>query len=151
MLLFNLLVWHFYPFSIAHNSVLEQAEQIFDKVIIAQGNVANKTSFVWEDDKYGKLNNFYKKNYEFVDITGLTTDIIKDIEKYANVTLVRGLRNSYDLMYEQNYIQSLKDIYPQVKAVLFLTKPEYAHISSTLIRDILKLSPKDAYKYYRNE
>lgn len=140
----------FYPFHSGHKSVLDQAEQMFDKVIIGFGNVEDKTSFKWDTEAYGELNQWVKANYETVELKSLITDNIAEIREYASsITLIRGLRNSTDLIYEQNYLQALRDMDPGVKAAYFMTEPNLAHVSSSLIRGILKLSPKSAYKYYK--
>jgi pantetheine-phosphate adenylyltransferase len=140
----------FYPFHIGHKSVLDQAVKMFDKVIIGFGNTDDKTSFKWNTDEYGELNAWVKSNYESVELKSLITENIAAINSYADsVTLIRGLRNSTDLIYEQNYLQALRDMYPKVNAAYFMTEPNLAHVSSSLIRGILKLSPRDALKYYK--
>ena len=140
----------FYPFHVGHKSVLQQSEQMFDKVIIGFGDTKAKTGFQWNDDEYGKLNEWVHANYETIQLGSLITNDIAEIKKYAgSVTLIRGLRNGTDLIYEQNYLQTLRDFMPDVKAAYFMTEPKHAHISSSLIREVLKLSPKDAYNYYK--
>jgi pantetheine-phosphate adenylyltransferase len=148
--------WHvgfmagsFFPFTIGHKNVLDQALNMFDKIIVGFGRPEDKTSFAWDDEKYGVLNEWVKSNHETADITGLITDNIARMREYADVTLIRGLRNSTDLIYEQNYLQILKDITPDVKCAYFMTRPDIAHVSSSLVRSFLKLSPERAYNYYR--
>ena len=141
----------FYPFHIGHQSVLTQSEHMFDKIIIGFGNISDKTSFRWNMDKYGELNQWVYDNYETVPLEALITDNIAELRRYSNITIIRGLRNSTDLIYEQNYLQALRDLLPDVTVAYFMTDPKLAHVSSSLIRDLLKLSPKDAYKYYNND
>jgi len=140
----------FYPFHIGHKSILKQAEKMFDKVIIGFGNTTDKTTFKWDSDTYGELNGWVKSNYQSVELNSLITENIAEIRQYADsVTLIRGLRNSSDLIYEQNYLQALRDMDQRVNAAYFMTEPNLAHVSSSLIRGILKLSPKNVYNYYR--
>jgi len=139
----------FYPFHLGHQSIVKQSESMFDKVIIGFGNVNDKTSFKWDTEAYGELNASIKSKYETVELKSLITQNIKDLNEYANVTVIRGLRNGTDLIYEQNYLQSVRDFMPEVKFAYFMTEPQLAHVSSSLIREILKHSPKDAYKYYK--
>lgn len=140
----------FYPFHKGHSSVLRQAEAMFDKVIIGFGDIGDKTKFEWDTDTYGELNGWVRSNYETVELKSLITENVGEIRRYAdNITIIRGLRNSSDLIYEQNYLQALRDLDQGIMAAYFMTEPGMAHISSSLIRGILKLSPKDAYKYYK--
>lgn len=140
----------FYPFHKGHKSVLDQAEAMFDKVIIGFGPIGEKTSFKWDTEAYGELNAWVKANYETTELDTLVTKNVAEIRQYAdNVTLIRGLRNATDLIYEQDYLQTLLDMDPRIKAAYFMTEPRLAHVSSSLIRGVLKLSPEMAYNYYK--
>ena len=137
----------FYPFTAGHYDVLKQAEKIFDKVIILQsGNGKSKGELLWNTDILGELNSVLN-NYEVHNISKLITDDLKSFYHLGNVTLIRGLRNGSDLLYEQNYIQTLRDIDPNINVSYFLTKPEYAHVSSSMVRELLKIDPVLAKKY----
>lgn len=131
----------FFPFTLGHLDVLKQAEKMFDKVIILQStNGPKKSNFEWDESKYGKINPIFKK-YEVHNISNLITKDLENFEKLGNVTLVRGLRNGDDLLYEQNYIQTLRGIKKDINVAYFLTKPEFAHVSSSMVRELLKISP----------
>ncbi len=129
----------FNPFHIGHLDILKQAENIFDKVIILYSNSNKKSNFIWNEEQYGKLNPIFEL-YETHEITGLITDQLNIFKQYFNVTLIRGLRNGSDLLYEQNYIQTLRDIDPLLNVTYFLTKPKFAHISSSMIRELISLN-----------
>ncbi|TXG86306.1 MAG: hypothetical protein E6R13_00725 [Spirochaetes bacterium] len=137
----------FYPFTAGHYDILKQAENIFDKVIILQSNNGkSKGELLWNTDILGELNSVLN-NYEVHNISKLITDDLKSFSHLGNVTLIRGLRNGSDLLYEQNYIQTLRDIDPNINVSYFLTKPEYAHVSSSMVRELLKIDPVLAKKY----
>lgn len=139
----------FFPGHSGHNSICEQAKPMFDKLIIGFGKPSEKTSFQWNTEAFGTLNEWMIDKYETNELKPLVTQNIAELRKYANVTVIRGLRNGTDLIMEQNYLQSVRDFMPDVKFAYFMTEPQLAHVSSSLIRDILKHSPKDAYKYYK--
>ncbi len=127
--------------------VIKQAEKIFDKVIILEsGRGESKTGFNWDVEKYGKLNQILDQ-YEVRELSNLITNDINELKKHFNVTLIRGLRNGSDLLYEQNYIQTVRDIDDTVNSICIMTKPEYAHISSSMVRELMKIDPKLAQKY----
>ena len=52
--------------------------------------------------------------------------------------IIRGLRDSHDLSFEKNIAQMNKNLNPNVETIFFITPPELSHISSSLIRDIIK-------------
>lgn len=131
----------FNPFHLGHLDVLEKANQIFDKVIIAYGNNPEKEGRIIEVP--------YALNYYQVDTyTGLVTDYIKSVEdKGVDVTLIRGLRNGADLDYESNQLAFIKDIKPDVKVVYIPCDKKYEHISSSAIRNLSKFDSNLSDKY----
>jgi pantetheine-phosphate adenylyltransferase len=117
----------FNPFHKGHENILKKAECIFDKVIIAKGkNTAKNTNIYDLPDAL--------KYHQKIEFDGLLTDMINDLQ--YDVTLVRGLRNSTDLQYEQNQYHFLKDMKPNIKIVNIFCDKEYEHISSSAIRSL---------------
>jgi pantetheine-phosphate adenylyltransferase len=70
------------------------------------------------------------KRYE-----GLTIDFCK--KEGANFIL-RGLRDSHDFKFEKNIAQMNNDLDSSIETIFIITPPELSHISSSLIRDIIK-------------
>jgi pantetheine-phosphate adenylyltransferase len=140
----------FYPMHIGHVDILNQARKIFDRVIVVKSSddrVQRKTKFEWKPE-YGELNACLK-NFETYQVKDLITDNLNDIkEMYGSATLIRGLRNGSDLQYEQNYLQTLREIDSSVQFVTFLSRPEFAHVSSSMVRELLSVDPKLAKRYY---
>jgi pantetheine-phosphate adenylyltransferase len=126
----------FNPFHKGHYNVLQKAETMFDKVIIAQGvNLEKDQSNVADITILPALK--YKQTLQF---GGLLTDFIKSLQ--YNVTIIRGLRNITDLQYETNFYRTIKDIMPELEMAFILCDPEFQHISSSTIR-LLKNYNKD--------
>ena len=66
---------------------------------------------------------------------GLTIDhCIKVNAKY----ILRGLRNSHDFKYEKGIAQMNHSMQNNIETVFIITEAKYSHISSTLVRDIIK-------------
>lgn len=118
----------FNPFHKGHLNILEKAEKIFDKVIIAQGinpqKAGNKVYELPDALRYRQI-----EQYE-----GLLTDYLKS--KSYDVTLIRGLRNSSDLLHEVNQLRYLEEFYPELKMVSIQCDKDYEHISSSSIRSL---------------
>jgi len=120
----------FNPFHKGHYNILQKAEKIFEKVIIARGTNPEKeksTPVLPEVLKYRQ-----NATYE-----GLLTDFISQLG--YEVTIIRGLRNGSDLQYELNqyrYIQELSD--KNLSLIAIFCDMEFEHISSTAIRQLEK-------------
>jgi phosphopantetheine adenylyltransferase len=125
------------PFHCGHMSVLEQAEKIFDKVIVAYPKI-NNTPLIETCDILP-----FHEVYEF---KGLLKDFLTNLSKtYKDITLIRGMRNANDLVYESNLKKNYKDLGMNYEITYFMT--DYPHVSSSTIRSIAK-DDHEAWKVY---
>ena len=127
----------FNPFHKGHYNILQKAEQVFDKVIIARGVNPGKDKS--SSDLPNALNFRQTASYE-----GLLTDFTNSLG--YDVTLIRGLRNGSDLQYELNqyrYLQELSD--KNISVIAIFCDMEFEHISSTSIRQLEKYGKADDY------
>ena len=127
----------FSPFSLGHKAVVDSALPLFDKVIIAVGNNPKKNQYFsikkrlkWINDVYKNMPKISVERYE-----GLTVDFCKTVN--ANF-IVRGLRDSHDFKFEKNIAQMNKKLNAEIETIFIITPPDLSHISSTILRDIIK-------------
>lgn len=131
----------FNPFHRGHLDVLHQAEKVFDKVIIAQGQNEDKQTSEYDINDVEALKYHEKVKYEGSLFTFLEWQ--KKLRK--NLTSIRGLRNYHDLHDESSIYNFLVD-YVDVPVSYFISKSENVHISSGSIRKLTKLG-KDVSVY----
>jgi len=91
------------------------------------------------------MNLLMKKKIKILTYDGLTVDFCKSINADF---IVRGLRNPADFEFEKTIAQTNKKL-TGIETVFFLTSPETAYISSSIVREIItnkgeytKLVPK---------
>jgi len=127
----------FSPFTIGHQSIIDRGLDLFDKIIIAIGINAEKNQYFSIEERIQWIKDVYCKNpkIEVQFYEGLTVDFCK--KENANYIL-RGLRDSHDFKFEKGIAQMNKDLNPNIETVFLITPPEISHISSTIIRDIIK-------------
>ena len=126
----------FDPFTVGHESLVKRALTLVDKVIIAIGVNESKKSYFPLETRLQSIRNYYKENPR-VDVSayqGLTVDFAE--EKAARFIL-RGIRTVSDFEYEKN-IADLNRMISGVETFLFFTEPEFTHISSTHVRELLR-------------
>jgi pantetheine-phosphate adenylyltransferase len=126
----------FDPITIGHEAIVKRALSLFDEIIIAIGANALKKSYYSLSIRKEMLNKVFKDEPRVrVDhYEGLTVDFcLKNGAGY----LVRGLRTSADFEFERAIAQINKVMAPGVESVFLLTVPEYSHINSTIVRDII--------------
>jgi pantetheine-phosphate adenylyltransferase len=127
----------FDPITLGHVDILNRALPLFDKVIVAIGeNAAKKSLFTLEDrltwirDIFGSQDQVEVDHYE-----GLTTDYC--VRKGAQY-LIRGLRSISDFDYERTIAQLNRELEIDVETIFLVSKPAHIHISSTMVREILR-------------
>ncbi len=127
----------FDPFTTGHYSIVNRALPIFDKIIIAIG-INNEKHYLFSPEK---RKNWIEKVFDGnkkieVDIYNILT--IEYCRQRGIRYLLRGLRTSADFEYERQIAQINKSLNPDIDSVFFLTLPEHTHISSTIVREIIK-------------
>lgn len=129
----------FNPFHQGHLNILEKAEKIFDKVIIARGVNPEKKNVIMP-----MPNAIADRTW--VNYNGLLTDFIKTLP-YDNITVIRGLRNGVDLQYELNQYRYFQDLMPDIQMISIFCDKEFEHISSSGIRMLSQYGEDHVKKY----
>ena len=126
----------FDPFTVGHKDILDQALNIFDHIIIAVGENSNKSCMFSLNDRINFIKKSTKNNFkiEIVSYSNLTTKFCESIDVKF---LIRGLRNTSDFIFEKD-IKHMQDSFSIVKSVYFISGQNFSHISSSLVRDIIK-------------
>jgi pantetheine-phosphate adenylyltransferase len=135
----------FDPITIGHESVVQRALELFDKIIIAIGHNDNKKAFFPLQVRLSMITEVFARNpkIEVTHFEGLTVDFCKRVgAKY----ILRGLRTSADFEFERAIAQVNKVMYSELESVFLLTLPEHTSINSTIVREILRYGG-DARKF----
>ena len=127
----------FSPFTVGHQSVVDRALPLFDKIIISIGINSEKNQYFSIEERLQWIKDVYGNNpkIEIKFFEGLTVDFCK--KENANYIL-RGLRDSHDFKFEKGIAQMNKDLNNEIETIFIITPPEISHISSSIIRDIIK-------------
>jgi len=126
----------FDPITLGHVDLIYRGLEIFDEIIIAIGVNADKKQLFPLEDKIQQIKNTFinEPRIKVVSYKGLTIDFCKSVNsKY----ILRGLRNSSDFNYEQSIAQTNSSL-SLIESVFLISSPQLAHISSTIVRDIIR-------------
>ena len=126
----------FDPITLGHVDLIYRGLEIFDEIIIAIGVNADKKQLFSLEDKIQQIKNSFinEPRIKVTSYKGLTIDFCKSVNsKY----ILRGLRNSSDFNYEQSIAQTNSSL-SKIESVFLISSPQLAHISSTIVRDIIK-------------
>ena len=127
----------FDPFTRGHADIVEQALQLFDRVVIAIGDNVGKRSLLNLKNRLRLIRHLYEHNprVECVAYSTLTGDIAREIGADA---IIRGVRNTIDFEYERTMAQTNKRLFPELATVILLTPPHLNDVSSSTVRELLQ-------------
>ena len=126
----------FDPFTKGHEDIVLRGLRIFDKIIISIGYNTNKHKRYFDVDS---MINYIKETYK--DRPEISVEIYNELtagfaKKHNANYLLRGLRNTTDFEYENSIAELNKNQNPELETVFLITTPKYAHISSSIIREV---------------
>ena len=127
----------FSPFTLGHQSIVERALPLFDKIIISIGVNTDKNEYFSINEREQWIKSVYKNNQK-VEVKRYEELTVDFCDKIGARYILRGLRNSHDFKYEKNIAQTNKDLNPNVETIFIIGPAKLSHISSTIIRDIIK-------------
>ncbi|MGM9838180.1 MAG: pantetheine-phosphate adenylyltransferase [Paludibacteraceae bacterium] len=124
----------FDPFTIGHYDIVMRGLNIFDEIVIGIGrNSVKKETFPIREREVAIQKIFKDEPRVRVMIyDSLTVDFAKQQDCHF---ILRGIRCVSDFEYERNMAEANKQI-GGMETIILYTRPEYAHISSTLVRDL---------------
>ncbi|ADQ18922.1 Phosphopantetheine adenylyltransferase [Leadbetterella byssophila DSM 17132] len=127
----------FDPFTKGHEDIVRRGLKLFDEIIIGIGtNSAKKRYFeipeiesaikrAFQDDERVKV-------VHYDDLTAAVA------QQYGARFIIRGLRNTTDFEYENTISQVNRQLVADLETVFLITSPEFAPISSTIVRELHK-------------
>ena len=127
----------FDPITIGHVELVRRAVPLFDRIVVAVGVNSQKKYLCSLEQRLTWLETVFadEPKVELASFEGLTAHFCKEIgARY----LLRGLRNASDFDYEKT-ISQLNDIVGEgLETIFLISRPEVSHISSTIVREIIK-------------
>lgn len=131
----------FDPPTLAHLDTIERALSICDHLLVCIAENPSKTNFLIPVSKRFELFTELVKDYKNVQVV-MTEGLLVDFAKKNQVDFfIRGLRTIDD--FEREFAMSIANFeLSGIDTVLLLSRPNFRHISSSLVREIHKFKGK---------
>ena len=125
----------FDPFTLGHQSLVKRVLTCADAVVIAIGINEKKQTYYTLEQRMAAIRALYAEEprVKVITYSGLTVDVAQ--QEQASFIL-RGVRSVIDFEYEK----AIADVNRQltgIETLLLFTEPAYAHISSSVVRELL--------------
>ena len=127
----------FDPFTAGHLNILKRALTMFDDVVVAVGINMDKRGFFPTEKRLDIIRQATAgiKGVSIMQYDNLTVDTCRELGIHH---IVRGVRNMIDFETERSIADANRRLAPDIETIIIPTAQEFAHISSSAVRDIIK-------------
>ncbi len=127
------------PITLGHLNVIERASRLCDRLIVGVGiNVEKESLFSPEERR--ELIQLASHDLPNVDVrlfSGLAVTFVRDC---GAKVMVRGIRPLTDIAAEFTMMLANRELDPDLETVFLMADQRFAHVSSTLIKQIAPLA-----------
>ncbi|MCM1356075.1 MAG: pantetheine-phosphate adenylyltransferase [Staphylococcus sp.] len=124
----------FNPFTVGHSSLVDRILPLFDRVVIAVGKNSGKNGGPTVEERIEAIRKLYaaEPKVSVISYDGLTVDACR---RENARWMLRGVRSTVDFEYERN-IADINRRISGIETLLLFTLPEYAAVSSSVVREL---------------
>ena len=126
----------FDPYTRGHHALVERALVLFDTVVVAVGRNLEKKCMLSVEERVSAIEKLYAGN-ERVKVAVYDTLTMDFAQSVGATALLRGVRSVKDFEYERD-IADINLRLGGIDTVLLVSEPEYAAISSSVVRELMK-------------
>ena len=127
----------FDPFTAGHLNILRRALTMFDEVIVAAGINQDKPGY-FNTEKRLEIIRKATAGMKGVRVIGYDNLTVDTCRALGVRHIVRGVRNMIDFETERSIADANRRLAPDIETIIIPTAQEFAHISSSAVRDILR-------------
>ncbi len=129
----------FDPVTLGHVNVIERASPLVDKLIVGVGVNPEKGSLFTTEERVELIERSVEhvSNIEVQTFSGLAVDFVRAVNSRV---MIRGVRPLTDIAAEFTMLMANRQLDPEVETIFLMADEEFAHISSTLLKQIAPLA-----------
>ncbi len=129
----------FDPITLGHLNVIRRASRLVDGLIVGVGVNVEKTPLFTPDERVALVKQATSNlpNIEVLTFTGLAVAFVRQCN--ARV-MIRGVRPLTDIAGEFTMMMANRQLDEDIETVFLMADEEFAHVSSSLIKQITPLS-----------
>jgi pantetheine-phosphate adenylyltransferase len=126
----------FDPFTKGHEDIVLRGLSLFDEIIISIGYNKAKSSRYFPIDRMITYIEQTFRNHSAISVVTYAELTAEFARKNGARYLLRGIRNTTDFEYENSISQINRKLYNDLESVFLITSPQFAWISSSIIREV---------------
>lgn len=129
----------FDPITHGHTDLVTRAARVFEHVIVAIAESPHKTPF-FNLERRIELARTQIGHLENISIVGFSNLLVDFVRENNAMVIVRGLRAVSDFEYEFQLASMNRNLCEEVETMFLTPDEQYGFISSTLVREVARLS-----------
>ena len=139
-----LIAGSFDPITSGHEDIIRRAAEMFDEVYVSVVVNNSKTPLFTDEERVSLCEKVFADDprIRIVSDDRLLSEVA---ETYGCGTIVKGLRNTEDFVYEFEHAQIYRGMTPSLETVFIPSKAEFMHVSSTAVKAITKLGGDSSF------
>ena len=132
----------FDPVTLGHLHIIERAAKLFDRLVVGIGINAEKRPLFDITDRVELVQRVTKDlpNVSVKMFDGLAVDFVREI---GSRVMVRGIRPLTDIAGELTMMMANHQLDPDIETVFLMADERFAHVSSSLLKQIAALEATD--------
>lgn len=125
----------FDPITLGHLNVIQRASRLVDRLVVGIGINAEKRALFTPEERVELVSNVVRTcgNVEVRTFDGLAVDFVREC---GSRVMVRGVRPLSDISAEFTMMMANRHLDPGIETVFLMADEEFAHVSSSLIKQI---------------
>lgn len=129
----------FDPITLGHLNVIERSSLLVDRLVVGIGINVEKTGLFTnpEREELVRAATAHLDNVEVVSFEGLAVHFVR---KLGARVMIRGIRPLTDMAGEITMMLANRELDPDIETVFLMADQRFAHVSSTLIKQITPLA-----------
>lgn len=128
----------FDPITLGHLHIIERSAKLYDHLVIGIGVNTEKSPLFSVEERIALIRSVTKtwSHVEVHAFDGLAVDFVR---RLGARVMVRGIRPLMDIAGEFTMMMANRQLDPDIETVFLMADEEYAHVSSSLIKQIASL------------
>ncbi len=129
----------FDPVTLGHLHIIERSAQLYETLVIGIGINATKQSLFSIDERLEMIREVTQHipNVKVDSFDGLAVDFVR---RCGSCVMVRGVRPLTDIAAEFTMMMANRQLDDQIETVFLMADEQFAHVSSSLIKQVAALS-----------
>jgi pantetheine-phosphate adenylyltransferase len=129
----------FDPVTLGHLHIIQRASKLFDRLIVGVGYNAEKKALFTPSERIELLQRV-TKDFPNVEVKSFDGLAVKFVRSCSARIMVRGVRPLTDIAGEFTMMMANRQLDEDMETVFLMADEEFAHVSSSLIKQIALLS-----------